>query len=61
MEWRPFGNKSTAKVEAYKKGCAGGKCVHIQINMAMSPEEAIRFSETIIKAVKYTKKGIEWA
>jgi hypothetical protein len=61
MEWRPFGSESTARVLAFKKGCAGGGCVHININMAMSPKEAIHLSDTIIKAVKYTKKGVEWA
>lgn len=60
MKWQPFGKKSTALVEAYRKGCAGGECVHIKIDMAMTPKEAVHFSDTIIKAVKHTKKGIEW-
>ena len=60
MKWQPFGKKSVVLVEAFRKGCGGSKCVHIIANSSMSPEEAIRFSDTIIKAVKHTKKGIEW-
>jgi hypothetical protein len=66
MEWKPFGKRKQVVIQAsqniYEKKIRGKTFPYIGVraNAIITPKEALRFSEAIIRAVKYTKKGVEW-
>ena len=55
MKWMPFGKGSEVVVEAFRKGCGGGPCVHVKADIAMGPNDAERLCKTIMKAIKYAE------
>jgi hypothetical protein len=55
MKWKPFGKYSNSCIESYRRGCASRPCVHIEISMAITTDEAKKFIKSIQRAIEYAE------
>jgi hypothetical protein len=55
MKWMPFGKESDVVIEAFRRGCGGGACVHVKADIAMGTNGAERLCKSIMKAIKYAE------
>lgn len=57
MKWIPFGKKSKSYVEGFRRGCGGTRCIHVKVDISMTPKEAEKLCKIIMKAIDYANGG----
>jgi hypothetical protein len=46
--------KVSKGIEGFRRGCGDGPCVHVEINAAMTPDEAVDLVKKLKRAIGYS-------